>query len=613
MGNKCCGERKKRSELQLKVLVEALCHRKFKEPAQPIGAAGGTASFYRLLPEEWERSDEEWLGKDLCHAFDELEFYEAAKGLRDKPGWELLNYMIEYAGSLKDFPVQWSEDEVHTLDLLVMRSLVEGLEKPRLLDLKIGSKTSAANWKGKSAVASWRQGLLDSFTNSASEGLRLEGFMNPPHWIESEDPLHDVGGGELWARGRVKKARRFYFQRMATSEVLAALTDFRAADEEDDGKNEQRLWPAECAELALLAIVRDLGQILRACRALPVPQKWIGSSVAVVVESGRGKLRPQPASGDAPGLGSLSHKASVRIFDWGRSELNTPTRHMALPEDSRADREEFWAHYQAGVSRLLWEAARLYWSGFCVAEWASLRVNVYDYDSQTGNDLLGVAETPLPARSADEALLTLPLEDANGTEVLGQDGQRSEVTITVCFATCPEPTRLQGCWRVRVVSAAHLPASDPSATGWCTARCRRSWGKKAGDLGLASASTSDPFAVVTLLEEPGAAAAAIFGAPGGGQRRKQARTAVAPASLDPTWDEAFDFPLVQAEAAVATSAGTLAGEAALSRALVGEAKLPERGTLSRVLPAPRELSTSSEASKEEAVFLRAFLEQLYEE
>jgi len=569
----CCTGRaqKTRTEQQLKVLIEALCYVKFKEPAEPIGAAGGTAAFYRLTPQDKTKSQEEWLGKDLAHAFDELEFYEAAKKLRGQQEWALLGYMIEYGGALKDFPVRWSGGDEQMLDLLVMRSLVEGFEKPRLLDLKIGAKTSAANWKGKSAMASLKQGMLDSITNSASEGLRLEGFLNPPEWIDSEDPLHDVGGGEFWAKGKAKKARRFYFQRMSTAEVLAALVDFRELTQDP-----QCLWPCECAEMALLAMVRDLGGILRACNRIPVPQKWIGSSVAVVAEAGA--YPPRPHRGAQP-QGS-SHKACVRIFDWGRSELNTPARHSALGEEQRGDRQEYWSHYQAGISRLLWEAARLYWNSFCASSWTSIHVTVYDYDSQTQDDLLGFAEAALPSEAGGEASLALPLTNCQGKQVLGEGSQPALVNLKVSFSPCPAPSRLRGCWRVRVASASHLPI---------------------GDLGLSSASSSDPYAVVALSEGP----------PAGGQRgprRTQARTAVISNSLNPAWEEDVCFAVAQASGGSPEPEGCeAAGEASLSAALAAGGA---PGSLAGLFPAPRDRASLAEPPSEETELLKAFAEQL---
>jgi len=321
-------------------------------------------------------------------------------------------------------------------------------------------------------------------------------------------------------------------------------------------------------------LVRELGRILRACRELPVPQKWVGSSVALVAEAGAAAARPQsgaPAS-------ALGHPFRVVLFDWGRSELNTPASQEALSAEGRQDREEYWALYQVGLGRLYWEAARFYWNDYCAAEWSRMRITVYDYDSQTKDDLLGIAEVALPAGEGREAL-KLPLQNEQGGPVKGKNGFAAEVKIEVSFATYPAPSRLRGAWRVRVCAATHLPA---------------------GDVGI-TASSSDPFAVVALLEPPGA---------NGGGRRAQALTAVVAATLNPEWNEDFEFPVVQAEdTQVKAQDDSLAGEAALLAALGSGLGPLGPGDLPGLLPAPRELGSSGEVTEEEHRCLGAFLKQ----
>lgn len=574
MGNRCCGERgAKRSTAQLKLLEQAACKRRFQVPAPPIGAAGGTASFYALALEVGDpNAGQQWLGKDLQHAFDELEFYEAAAAFRGDPQWRLLDHMIEYVGVLQEFPVLWPNGLTISLDLLVLRSLIEGFQRPRLLDLKIGAKTSSANWKGKSALASWRQGMLDFLTNSSSEGLRLEGFMSPPDWLGSEDPLHDLGGSGVWSPVRLKRARRLALQRMPTSEVLTAFVDFRL----EPGAAEPgaaRLLPVEHGEAAALDVVWQVAQLLRACAELPVPQKWVGSSVAVTADAAGAPLRPAP--GDSLSVKGNGQFARVHIFDWGRSELNTPDLHKAMLEEERQDRASYWDLYQAGIARLVWEAARVYWNSFCVPRWSTMRITVFDFDSHTQNDRLGVAKMALPADCGESGVVVLPLLTDEGKPALGRGGELATITVSLAYAQCPEPSRLAGIWRIQVVSAANLPAGDVSLTG----------------------KSSDPFAVVALLEDPADTKAACAAAH---VRRAQARTSVVESTLDPTWGEVLEF-------AVARPTAEGAGLAALVEALA-TGGLGDR--LAAALPPPQELG-SADGEEGDCAAQAEFLQVLF--
>jgi hypothetical protein len=57
-----------------------------------------------------------------------------------------------------------------------------------MLDVKIGEKTAAAAWHGKSSFGAWRARVVDSLTNTVNEGFRLEGVDGPPPNLKSMDP-----------------------------------------------------------------------------------------------------------------------------------------------------------------------------------------------------------------------------------------------------------------------------------------------------------------------------------------------------------------------------------------------------------------------------------------
>lgn len=58
-----------------------------------------------------------------------------------------------------------------------------------------------------------------------------------------------------------------------------------------------------------------------------VPQQWIGSSVALAAEVGSFSVEP---------------KVLVKVFDWGRAELNTREEYMHLPLPERESRAHYW-------------------------------------------------------------------------------------------------------------------------------------------------------------------------------------------------------------------------------------------------------------------------------
>merc|ERR1719401_3244332 len=92
-----------------------------------------------------------------------------------------------------------------------------------MLDIKIGENTAAPNWQGKSRFAALRQAVIDGFTNSQSEGFRLEGFDGQPPALKSLDPLLDLRGHS--GESLRKKAHRVMLQRMIATEMFMHFLD----------------------------------------------------------------------------------------------------------------------------------------------------------------------------------------------------------------------------------------------------------------------------------------------------------------------------------------------------------------------------------------------------
>jgi len=482
----------------------------FRAPVPRIGTSGGTAPFFRLELLEGRCPGIErdrWIGKDLGHALREVDFYEQALALSSETGCTgfegLLEFMVEYAG-VANFEVEGGSGKnagTETKDVLVMCNLKCGFECLRMLDIKIGERTAAPGWQGKSWVRAKKQDILDSLTNSVAEGFRLEGFDAPPPAFNSMNPLSDVK--DIAAGKKLeKKARRFMFQRMPATEVFMHLADVHQVPGYPDAAQDAVWTPQEVAEVVLHEVCSRLCALALACRAVPVPQKWVGSSVAVGFDAAA--LPPRSLAEE-----EVRRRVVVKIFDWGRSELNTPERHRRLSDAEKKDRATFWRYYTGGVDRLAWEAVRSYHHRFgCTAGWKQVTITVYDFDSCSGNDFIGKVTVPL---HETEGEVTMRLEGATGKQVRRCWGAPATLTYRVGRRTLlPEGSRIAEAWQVTVVSAAGLPGKDH----------------------FQGRSTSDPFVVLTAASEDGAISF------------KQ-QTCVVERQLNPQWNETFEFPVAR--------------------------------------------------------------------
>lgn len=416
----------------------------FETPVQRLHVSGGTAPFFalKLSSPEPGQSSTHFIGKDLAHAQDEVSFYEMALRSGMKGGGEfegLMQYVPEYKGVLKTH----EKDVAQQRELLVMRNFTDVLEVPRMVDIKIGQKTGQAGWQGKSRYAAIRQAVVDASTNSSCEGFRLEGFDSRPGALTSMDPLLDVG--EFGSNVR-KKAERVMLQRMHGPDIMMHFLDVHrepgsSAEEEDLS---EVLGPSEVTELALHEILRRLVTLSTACHTTQVPQKWIGSSVALGFD--RSRLPPRSTPEEA-----LRRRVVVAIFDWGRSELNTLEKHSLLSDSEQRDRMTFWGYYVGGIDRLAWEAVRAYRHRYCCAGgWHEAILTLFDFDSLAPNDYIGRVRIPLEK--------DLPEKTTRIMSISGEE--QGKLTYSLAWCAYPEGSRLSGVWKLTVVRAVNLPSFD---------------------------------------------------------------------------------------------------------------------------------------------------------
>lgn len=443
----------------------------FESPVQRLGVSGGTAPFFRLVMkdpgEKYTKSY--FIGKDLSHATDEITFYEQLADVKKGAGGAnmlpLLNFCFEYLGvancqiAVDENAKEKGKDkgkengDPSKKDLLVLANLFDGAKKLRLLDIKIGQKTADAGWQGKSRTAAMRQKVIDGLTNSAAEGFRLEGFDNMPPVLTSLDPLLDLSHmKEFKDHSKIKKkAFRFYLQGLAGAEMMMHFLDVHQEPAEPEKLNET-LSPTELVEIVLSEIAKRLARLSIACRLAPVPQKWIGSSVALGFDAGE---LPPRSTGEA----TTRKKVKVSIFDWGRSELNSMHKHQNLSEKHQRDRAQFWCFYVGGIDRLAFEAARAHYNRFNNADgWQEITCVLFDFDSVTRNDMLGLVRMPV----AETPETTAKLCDVSGRELQHVlDGRESPtLTYSLSWRSYPAGSRLSGAWRLKIVKANNLPRRD---------------------------------------------------------------------------------------------------------------------------------------------------------
>lgn len=521
----------------------------FESPAQRLTHSGGTAPFFLLkLTDEGlqgvrsrnspsfkhrDIDEDYWIGKDLSHAADEKDFYlnvlKIRNGYGDGSGSRDLTegiglvegFMFDYLGVLR---TKTSDGGEETADLLVMRNMRNNFETFRMLDLKIGEKTAQAGWKGKSRLRAMKHHFMDGLSNSASEGYRLAGFNGCPEVFDSLEPLLDISTKEtmtnqnlvsgqrissgwktFWGHtiddSEYAQAKRFMLNSLDGTGVFRFFYDLHM-----DGIFDMNIYlPIEVAEIVAHELSSQMIELASACQKVKIPQKWIGSSVAVCFDSG---FYPNRDSETAEA--DIRAKVLCKIFDWGRSELLTAEEYDAMTSSQKEDRDKYWQLYKSGIERLSYNATRFYYNQFTkTTMYSDITVQVYDFDSLSNDDYIGKAVIKLPNPSDKDALEALAGSKTYKLEGLLTAIAKSTIDVSIEWKDFPESSRLAGAWYVKIEKATNLPALD----------------------GLIN--SSDPFCMVkgnTTQSE--------------GQHFNQ-RTCVIARNLNPEWNETIAVPVAR--------------------------------------------------------------------
>eukprot|EP00439_Symbiodinium_sp_Y106_P057591 s2999_g8.t1 len=124
----------------------------------PVGQRGadasGTAAFYALLyrcgkqPEGFPRDF--YIGKDVAHASDELDFYARLReAVKEGGSWAAFGRMAMACPGIVRLECVGAKTHLRTKRLLLLlENLRHGFERMRLLDVKLGAETSVAGCGG---------------------------------------------------------------------------------------------------------------------------------------------------------------------------------------------------------------------------------------------------------------------------------------------------------------------------------------------------------------------------------------------------------------------------------------------------------------------------------
>jgi len=337
----------------------------------PLGSAGGTAAFYKLeLNLETIQTPgilpDAFIGKDLAHASDEIEFYEKLHEIsQDSTKWKefMTDFCFFHAGVV-ELPITIATKSAATLSnertILVLENMKSGMHSFRLLDIKMGYTTGVSGWKGKSSLHAWKNKKIDDNSNSRYEGSRLEGVVGAGHMFDSyvEAAMQGDSFKSLLGEDRLKK---FIMQNMSWSQIFPLIFDIRINDE----------MPFPHAERYMHRCLLDLYQ--KMCKFVAIlyesspQQQWIGSSIAIAF--------------DAKPIAQTENRTVLKAFDWGRSAIETKEDYLNLSTSQKKERDRYWQEYFKGALNLSWELGRYAYNRATSPKWEAIYFELANFST----------------------------------------------------------------------------------------------------------------------------------------------------------------------------------------------------------------------------------------
>jgi len=273
-------------------------------------------------------------------------------------------------------------------------------------------------------------------------------------------------------------------------------------EETDCARKADVYTKSEVAEIVLHETVSQLVQLSATCHASKVPQKWLGSSVALGYDAG--SFPPRSNSAEQ----SVRSNVIVNIFDWGRSELLTKEAFDQLSTAEQSDRKKFWDYYISGIDELSRNAAKRYDNQFSNSDgWDEITVRVMDYDAGNNDDFMGEVTLPLPKIPLETTWSEeYPLRGKGKPWIRGRpkNGRsRGSIKLDISWLDAPkENSRIKGSWHITIDQASNLQVKD--------------------------IISSDPYCLVIARSK---------------SFEFEQMTSVKVKSLDPVWGETFELPV----------------------------------------------------------------------
>jgi len=222
-----------------------------------------------------------------------------------------------------------------------------------------------------------------------------------------------------------------------------------------------------------------------------VPQKWIGSSVALGFDCGELPLRSK-------GEESIGENIIVNIFDWGRSTLTLANDQNEMTSEQKSDFAKFWNYYTSGIRHLAWDAAHYYYHRFGNTKtWRDFTVTIKDYDGITAHDMVGTVALPVEEMELKKFQITYKKKKNRGT-----------LTASIKWKSYPSESCFEGAWRILIACANDIPNLDQG-------------------------SLSDAYCIITARSEDG--------------KKFDQYSSVIENDLNPVWNETFEVPIMKSD------------------------------------------------------------------
>jgi len=178
--------------------------------------------------------------------------------------------------------------------------------------------------------------------------------------------------------------------------ILPMIFDLRV-----DGK---QLFPhsEQYLHRVLIKLWSELSHCMANLDNITPPQQWLGASLGLGYDI-------NPTSVEKPAT-------VTRLFDWGRSAMESMEDHLALSEKEQHDRDKFWLEYYIALHRVCWEVGRYAFHRALSPAWTAV---VFEIESSEGEIcLMGILSDLSPCKERRVELCGPQGKDKENFELL---------------------------------------------------------------------------------------------------------------------------------------------------------------------------------------------------